>query len=113
MYKESRSQELLQRFDQLCETFAGDITDLERAIGVYFVGRRIGWKILYIIHDKKTLRKYENILGIEFKKEFTEFEDQGKRSNIYRVLKTVSNFWKAVSGAVSIDRTPTIGKQRS
>lgn len=112
MYKNERSHELLERFDKLCETFAGDITELERAVGVYFVGRRVGWKILYVIHDKRTLKKYEKILGVEFKKEFTEFEDQGKRSNIYRVLKTVSNFWKAVSGAISIDRTPTIGKQR-
>ncbi len=113
MYKEERSQELLERFDKLCETFAGDITDLERAIGVYFVGRRIGWKILYILHDKKTLKKYEKILGIEFKNEFAEFEDQAKRSNIYRVLQKVTNFWKAVSGAISIDRSPTIGKARS
>jgi hypothetical protein len=113
LYKAERTQELLERFDKRCETYSGDITDLERAIGVYFVGRRIGWKVLYIIHDKKTLRKYEDILKIEFKKEFTEFEDQGKRSNIYRVLKTVSNFWKAVSGAISIDRSPTIGSQRN
>jgi hypothetical protein len=108
MYKAQRTQELLEKFDKLCETRKGDLIDLERAIGTYFVGRRLGWKVLFILHDIKTIRKYEKILGIEFKKEFEGYEDQAKRTNIYWVLQKVSNFWKAVSGAVAIDRSPEI-----
>lgn len=109
MYNAARTQELLEKFDQRCETYKGDLTLLERAIGTYFVGRRLGWKVVFILHDRKTIRKYEEILDISFKDEFEEYEDQAKRTNIYRVLKTVSNFWKAVSGATAIDRSPQIG----
>lgn len=111
MYKAARTLELLEQFDKLHETYKGDLTHLERAIGVYFVGRRMGWKILFIMHDKKTLKRYEDILQIQFKEEFKDFEDQAERTNIYKVLKKVSNFWKAVSGAISIDRSPVIGKR--
>jgi len=109
MYKAQKTQELLEKFDKLCETYKGDITELERAIGVYFVGRRMGWRILFVLHDKKTIRKYEKILDIEFKSEFEGYEDQAKRTNIYKTLQKVTNFWKAVSGAISIDRSPAIG----
>jgi phage host-nuclease inhibitor protein Gam len=109
MYKPTRTKELLEQFDKLCETYKGDLTDLEKAIGTYFVGRRLGWKVVLILHDRKTIRKYESILKIRFRYEFEEFEDQAKRTNIYRVLKTVSNFWKAVSGAVTIERSSQIG----
>ncbi len=80
---------MLEKFDRLCETYKGDLTELQRGIGMYFVGRRLGWKVLFIMHDKKTIKKDEGILKVEFKKEFEPFEDQAKRTNIYKVLKKI------------------------
>jgi hypothetical protein len=111
MYKRERTVELLTRFDKMIDSYKGDITLLEKAIGVYFVGRRVGWKVLYIAHDTKTIRKYEAILGISFRQEFAEFEDQGHRTAAYKALKAVTNFWRAVKGELEdFKRSTMIGR---
>jgi hypothetical protein len=46
--------------------YKGDIRDLERAIGTLFVGRFTGWKPIYLMQDRKSLKKYESFLGIRF-----------------------------------------------
>ncbi len=109
MRKAERTIELLSRFDKKMETYVGDISELERAIGTYFVGRRTGWKVLYLVHDRKTLKKYEDILGISFREEFEEFEDQAKRTAAYKALKFVTNFWKAVKGEIPFEKSALIG----
>ena len=82
--------------------FRGDLGDLESAIGMYSLGRHFGWKVLYIIHSKKTIRKYEDILGIAVREEFPEIGLDASRSLGFKVLETVSNFWKAISGGEPI-----------
>jgi hypothetical protein len=106
LYKEERSFEVLRKIDKAYEAYSGDITLFERAVGTYFVGRRIGWKILYIIHDTKTLKRYEKILGITFREELEEFEDRSKKTRAYQALKFVTNFWKFVKGETDIEKSP-------
>jgi len=43
--------------------FEGDLDDLESALGMLEIGHDFGWKVLYIIHSKRTIRKYEEIPG--------------------------------------------------
>lgn len=92
------------RFDQVLRDFKGDAGDLESAIGMYVLGRHLGWKPLYIIHSKKTVAKYEEILGINVREEFPEEGLAVDRSIGYQVAKGFSNFWKVVSGEEKIDR---------
>lgn len=82
--------------------FSGDLSELESAIGMYAIGRHFGWKVLYIVHSKSTIRKYERILGKPIRDEFPEIGPDAKRSNGFRLLETVSNFWKAISGSQPI-----------
>lgn len=82
--------------------FRGDVSDLESALGMYVIGRHVGWKVLYIIHSKRTIRKYEDILGIAVREEFPEIGLDASRSMGFKVLETVSNFWKAISGGEPI-----------
>ncbi len=82
--------------------YSGDLGELESAIGMFAIGRHLGWKVLYILHSKKTIRKYEEILDIAVRKEFKEVGPDATRSNGYRLLETVSNFWKAISGGQPI-----------
>jgi len=110
MKKATRTVEVLTQFDKILETYQGDILLMERAIGAYFVGRRLGWKILFILHDRKTVKKYEEILEISFRNEFEEFEDQAKRTYAYKALRAVTNFWKAIKGEVPFERSAIIGK---
>lgn len=80
------------------EKFKGNASELESAIGMYFMGHAFGWRILYMIHSKATVRKYERILDISVREVFEESTPHSERSLAFRVASTVSNFWKAVSG---------------
>lgn len=74
------------------------IDELESALGMYMLARHFGWKVLYIIHSRKTVKKYEEILGIKLSEHFEEFGPDADRTNAKRVIDTVTNFWKLVSG---------------
>ncbi len=91
-------------FDSALSRFTGGIDELESAIGMYVLGRHFGWKVLYIVHSKKTVAKYESILGIEVREEFEEEGPYADLSIGYRLAKSFSNFWKVVSGDEKIDR---------
>lgn len=83
--------------------FKGQLEDLEAALGMLRLGHHFGWRVLVLIHNKRTIRKYEEILSINIR-DF--FEDEGpscERSVGYIVAKKIGNFWKAVSGAIKID----------
>ena len=91
-------------FDHAIRNFHGTIDELESAIGLFVLGRHMGWKVLYIVHSKKTVKKYEEILGISVREEFPEEGPESSRSTGYTVAKTFSNFWKVVSGEEKVDR---------
>ena len=78
--------------------FHGSFDELESAIGMYMLGHYVGWKVLVLIHSKRTIRKYEEILQIVVREEFDEEGSESDRSLAYTAAKKVSNFWKAVSG---------------
>lgn len=83
--------------------FKGQLDELESAIGMLRIGHHMGWKVLYIIHSKRTVRKYEEILGIKVRELFEETGPSTYRSYGFRMAEAFSNFWKVVSGAEKID----------
>ncbi|MFC5496278.1 hypothetical protein ACFPOE_01910 [Caenimonas terrae] len=92
-------------FDKAVHRFSGNFDELESALGMYVLGRHVGWKVLFILHSKKTIKKYEEILGISVREEFEEEGPESMRSVGYSIAKTFSNFWKVVSGEEKVDRT--------
>jgi hypothetical protein len=78
--------------------FEGQLDDLESALGMLRMGHHFGWKVLYIIHSKATIRKYERILDIKIRDVFPETGPSSYRSLGYQIVQKVSNFWKFVSG---------------
>jgi len=84
--------------DAVISGFRGQIDELESAIGMYMVGRHFGWKILYVIHSKRTIKKYEEILGIKATEAFEPFGPDAPSTNAFELLQNASNFWKVVSG---------------
>lgn len=83
--------------------FAGQLEELEAALGMLRLGHHLGWRVLVLIHSKRTLRKYEDILGIKARDYFPEEGPSADRSMGYTIAKKLGNFWKAVSGDVKID----------
>ncbi len=97
-----RDSELVAHLDKRIEKFKGQATVLESAIGALILGRRYGWKVLYLVHDKKTIRKYEDILGLKFREALEPESDLSNKSLAFRLQKKISNFWKAVSGEMRV-----------
>ena len=88
--------------------FSGYMPTLEGAIGAYFVGKELGWKPLLLIHEKRTIKKYEEVLGISFREELPEEGRYAKKSIAWEAAKKLSNFWKAVKGEIPDIRSPEL-----
>lgn len=80
--------------------FSGTIDELEAAIGVLHLGDHVGWRPLVIVHNKRTLKKYEEILNINLREFFPEQGPSAERLRGYVIAKKLGNFWKAVNGEV-------------
>ena len=98
-----RAKEIVDKLDEAIKHHQGGIDVVEQAVGMYLVGRHFGWKVLYLVHSKRTIRKYEKILGIKVQEEFLEVGPDADRSYAWVAVQKVSNFWKAVSGDVPLD----------
>lgn len=94
--------------DKAITTFQGNIDELESALGMLRVGHHLGWKVLYIVHSKRTIRKYEEILGIKVRELFDETGPSAKRSIGLGLAEKFSNFWRVVSGDIKIENRKSI-----
>jgi hypothetical protein len=56
---EEQEQILLQNIKE----FRGVGTTLESALGALIMGQYFGWRVLKILHNPLTYRRYEKILG--------------------------------------------------
>ena len=97
------AKRIVDLLDRAIVRFDGVVDEIEPAIGAYLFARHVGWKPMVLVHNKRTLRKYEEVLGIEFRKEFPEAGPDAERSNAFRIAVKLSNFWKAVSGDVKVE----------
>jgi len=102
------AQQYIEIINKASENFKGQIDELENAIGMLMTGRLFGWKVLVIIHNKRTIRKYEEILGINIREMYLPEGPLAYRSIGYKIARTVSNFWKAVSGDIKIENRRTL-----
>lgn len=102
-HTKKRQEELLEIERNAIANFHGLAADLTSAIGMLRFGDHVGWRVLLLIHSKKTIRKYEEILDIEVRDFFEEEGPMCDRSMGYKFVKTISNYWKAVSGDIKVE----------
>jgi len=93
-------RQLVQIVDNSIKAFRGDTRKLSNAIGYLFLGRKFGWRVMLLMHDRKSIRDYEKILGISSREFFPELGPMAGKSLAYRAVQKVSNFWKAVRGEI-------------
>lgn len=98
-----REAEFIRIEREAVANFHGQLDDLEAALGMLRMGDYMGWRVLVLIHNKRTIRKYEDILGIKVREFFHEEGSQSHRSYGYNIAKKLGNFWKAVSGDIKIE----------
>jgi hypothetical protein len=84
--------------------FTGDLTQLEAALGMLRMGHYFGWKVLYILHSKKTVRTYEEILDIRIRDEFEPTGPSSYRSLGLAIAEKYTNFWKVAGGDIKIPK---------
>lgn len=95
---EKQVRERYALMDKAIRQTGMQLDELESALGMYMIGFHFGWRVLYLIHSKRTIRKYESILGIKINETFPEYGPDADRTNAYKLIQSVSNFWKLVSG---------------
>lgn len=103
VHSNARSLELVTIINDAINRFSGQSDELEKAIGMLMVGDYLGWKVLVLIHNKRTVRKYEEVLGINVREFFPEEGPIAGRSMGYDIATKIGNFWKIVSGDISIE----------
>lgn len=91
--------DLIKQVEQATFEYEGVFDELENALGMLMMGRLVGWRVLVLIHNKRTIRKYEQILGgIDIRAVFPEEGPLAHKSIGLELAKKLGNFWKAVSG---------------
>lgn len=98
-----RAAQLASIANDALNRFSGTADELEKALGMLMLGDYFGWKVLVLIHNKRTVRKYEEILGISVREFFPEEGPIALRSLGYSIAKDLGNFWKVVSGDISVE----------
>lgn len=83
--------------------FSGSLEELEKAIGMLMVGYHFGWKVLLLVHSKRTIKKYESILDIDIKEFFPAEGNSARRSMGLDLAKQIGNFWQVVSGDIKVE----------
>lgn len=97
---ELTNAELVELIDNAITDFRGNTEELENAIGAFMFGRHVGWRPLFLIHSPKSIKKYEAILGTNFRDVLPEEGPKSKRLVAWMLAKKVSNFWKLVKGEI-------------
>ena len=92
--------DLVKLIDKSIMKFHGNSEELENAIGAFLVGRKIGWKPLFLIHSPRSINKYEAIIGVKFREVMPDVGPKAKDSIAWKIAQTVSNFWKLVKGEI-------------
>ena len=103
-------QQTKKTVDSTIRNFKGQLPKLEGAIGALLVGQKLVWKVLFLVHDKRTIAKYEKILELKFRDVLPAETSLSHKSVAWTAVQKVTNFWKAVKGETPNIRTPEIKK---
>jgi hypothetical protein len=85
------------------ETGITDLGIVEGAVGALFVGQHYGLRILRIIHSSKTLRQYEQFLGVPFEELIPQHGEFIDRSVAWNIVTTARQYWDLVSRRFKMD----------
>lgn len=84
--------------DEAVDHFNGNVEELHKALGLYCVARRFGWKPLLLMSDPRTLKKAEAILGISFRRSFPAVGPMAHLSAAWLASFQHRSFWRCVRG---------------
>ena len=91
-------EEVAELLDEATRRFTGDTRKLIDALGLYMLGRNMGWRPLYLMYSPNNIRRAEKILEIKFREEFPEVGEYANKSVAWHAVQKVKSFWAAVRG---------------
>ena len=101
-----KDADVITLIDKAIMKYKGNTDELAKAIGVFMLGRKIGWRTTFLLHSVKTIKKYEGILSVDFRNCLPEKGPKTEKIVAWIVSQKVSNFWKLVKGEIPNVRTP-------
>jgi len=101
---ELTEEQLVIAIKAAVKRFSGYGPTLESAIGAVFVGKEMGWRVLRLIHNEKTIRQYESILGLRFKVQMQDETPLSQKSYGFVFAEKIKSFSKLLRGEVSYDK---------
>ncbi|WP_372521480.1 hypothetical protein [Sulfuricaulis sp.] len=93
-------EQLVKLIDKVIKKFHGNGNELETAIGSLILWRHLGRKVLLLVHDKTTLKKYEKLLGVDVRTICPAKGPLARRSLASTAVTKPRTFWKAVKGEI-------------
>lgn len=102
-WSKEESARLVQIANTAATRFRGNFDELESAIGMLFLGPLVGWRVLLIIHNKRTIKKYEQILRIKIREAFPAEGPIADKSLGLLLAKKWNAFWEVVAGERKVE----------
>lgn len=107
-------RDLKKTIDKATAAFKGDITQLEAAIGLAFICEHMGWKPMMLVHDARTIKKYEDFMRLG-NKDFSYRDDKlapeigpkARKLVAWDLVQKGRDFWRSVRGQEAGVRQPT------
>ena len=91
-------EQLTKIWDEAFHTFRGNNEKLKNAYGMLMLSTKLGWKPIYLMHSRASIKEYEKILNVDIKTLFPPIGEYAERSIAWRIAGRLANFWKAVKG---------------
>jgi len=85
------------------ETGCNDLGMIEGAIGALFLGQRYGLRVLRILHSSRTLRQYEQFLGVSFDQLLPQHGPLIDRSVAWWIVGSTKRYWDLVARKISLE----------
>ena len=84
---------------EIAARYSGDITELERAIGVFYVSHVFGWKVTRMVHKDNNVKRWENILNLSFKdpKYCRPETEVSYKHIVYDFACKIKDYWNVVN----------------
>ena len=94
---------------EVAARFKGHISKLEAAIGALYVGNIFGWKVLRLAHTERTLKQFEEILGLSLRDEkYCPAETElSTRHFVFRFSKQMRDYWHVVNFKIQDPSKPS------
>ena len=75
-----------------------------------YSGEQYGWRVLWLMHDRRTINRSQKILDVDFREILPEQGPRAEKSLAWRALNNMKDFWKAVRGEKKGIRSSEIAK---